>query len=140
MISYQRCDDLAKSAEMTLRNMRFYYEQFAVDWDHNKILQQITELENWDILYQGKVIGAIRLAFDEDGCYLRDLQVDEAFQNKGIGAQSLTETKRIALQSGADKLRLRVMKISPAINLYKRDGFNISQEDDRFYYMEQSLA
>ncbi|WP_202862805.1 GNAT family N-acetyltransferase [Microbulbifer sp. A4B17] len=89
MISYQRCSDLSKSAEMTYRNMRPYYEYHSVDWDQAKILEQIADLDNWDILYEGEVIGALRLAFDGHECYLRDLQVSEEFQSKGIGTEAI---------------------------------------------------
>ncbi|MCW8109729.1 GNAT family N-acetyltransferase [Alteromonas ponticola] len=138
-IEYRRCKDLSTSADITYRNMRPYYEYHSVNWDQDTILGAISSLENWDIIVQGQVIGALRLAFDVEGCYLRDLQVCEDFQNKGIGAKSLQQSKNLALQSGAAKLRLRVMKISPAFKLYKREGFAVTAEDEKFYYMEQSL-
>ncbi|NMH60060.1 GNAT family N-acetyltransferase [Alteromonas sp. MYP5] len=124
---------------MTYRNMRPYYQHYGVEWDEHTVWQHIQELENWDIVHLGQVIGAVRLAFDADGCYLRDLQIDAAFQNQGWGAESLQLAKRIAKDKGAIKLRLRVMKISPAINLYYRTGFGVSHEDERFYFMEQSI-
>lgn len=140
MISYQSTVNLSKSANITYDNMRSYYLHYSVDWELPKILEQIAELDNWDILSDGKLIGALRLSFDNDGCYLRDLQVSALFQNKGIGAEALTESKRLAQQLGANKLTLKVFKISPAYHLYKRKGFTVISEDQRFYYMEQKLS
>ncbi|NMP30047.1 GNAT family N-acetyltransferase [Thalassotalea sp. M1531] len=140
MISYQPAKNLSKSAEITYNNMRSYYEHYDVDWPQSKILEQIIDLDNWDILFDGQVIGALRLSFDRDTCHLRDLQVNKRFQNKGIGAMALAESTRLALNSGANKLSLKVFKISPAHHLYQRTGFKITSEDGRFYYMEQVIT
>lgn len=140
MISYRRSEDLSKSAEITYNNMRSYYEYYSVDWDAPKILAQISDIENWDILSNGNVVGALRLSFDNDECYLRDLQVSESFQNNGIGAKALMESNRLAIESGVYKIKLKVFKISPAHKLYSRNGFRVISEDERFYYMEQGLS
>lgn len=112
MVSYQQTDDLSASAKITYVNMRPYYEHYSVDWDCSKIEEQINDLINFDILFNDEVVGAIRLAFDNDCCYVRDLQVSEKYQNKGIGALALSESERLAIESGANRLRLRVFKIS----------------------------
>jgi len=140
VISYQPVCDLSKSAEITYKNMRPYYEHYLVDWEQPKILEQILSLDNWDILSDGEVVGVIRLSFDSNECYLRDLQVSEEFRNKGIGAAALAESTRLALASGAKKLKLRVFKISPAHHLYKRKGFKLVSEDEKFYYMEKATS
>ncbi len=140
MISFQPTVNLQSSAEITFENMRSYYEHYAVDWALPQVLEQITSLENWDILYDQEVIGAIRLAFDEEGCYLRDLQICEPFQNKRIGASAIAQCEQWAIKAEAKHLRLRVFKISPAHHLYKRVGFIVEREEDRFYYMSKTLC
>ena len=140
MISYQMANDLSKSAQITYNNMRSYYQHYLVDWQQAKILEQIVSLDNWDIIADGEVVGAIRLSFDNDECYLRDLQVIEEYRNKGIGAAALTESTRLAKNSAVKTLKLRVFKISPAHQLYKRHGFTLVSEDERFYYMEQKIS
>ena len=140
MISYRPTDDLLTSAAITYANMRPFYAHYSVDWQQPKILEQIVALDNWDILFNGELIGALRLSFDSDGCYLRDLQVSALFQNRGIGAEALAESVRLAQKSGAKKLKLRVFKISPAHRLYTKKGFNVVSEDERFYYMERKIS
>jgi GNAT superfamily N-acetyltransferase len=139
MVTYRTANDLSKSAKITYDNMRSYYAHYSVDWKQPKILEQIVGLDNWDILSSGEVIGALRLSFDNDGCYLRDLQVSALFQNKGIGAEALSEAMRLAKKYGAKKIKLRVFKISPAHHLYQRKGFTVVSDDERFYYMEQEI-
>jgi GNAT superfamily N-acetyltransferase len=68
------------------------------------------------------------------------VQVNAPFQNKGIGAHALAESLRLAKQSNAKKLSLKVFKISPAQRLYKREGFILVSEDERFYYMEKEIT
>ena len=120
--------------------MLSYYAQYSVDWEQPKILEQISDLDNWDILSDGEVIGAIRLAFNSNTCYLRDLQVCQNFQNQGIGALALAEAIRLAKSQGATKLKLKVFKISPAYRLYTRSGFTLINEDERFYYMAHNIT
>nr|WP_319556243.1 GNAT family N-acetyltransferase [uncultured Vibrio sp.] len=140
MVSYQQTEDLSASAKITYSNMRSYYEHYSVDWDCSTIEEQIRDLTNFDILFNGDVIGAIRLAFDNDGCYIRDLQVSEKYQNKGIGALALAECERLAIESGVNRLKLRVFKISPAFHLYERVGFVVDNSDDRFHSMSRIIS
>ncbi|MCD9496700.1 GNAT family N-acetyltransferase [Photobacterium carnosum] len=140
MVSYQKTDNLSASAKITYSNMCSYYEHYAVDWECSKIEEQIRDLVNFDILFNGKIVGAIRLAFDNDSCYVRDLQVSQMYQNKGIGAEALNECERLAFEFGVNRLRLRVFKISPAFHLYERAGFAIDSDDDRFYCMSRTIC
>ncbi|MFT5705523.1 MAG: GNAT superfamily N-acetyltransferase [Shewanella sp.] len=140
MISYQSTADLDVSADITYENMRSYYEHYSVNWEKTKIQEQIADLENWDILYNASVVGAIRLVFDNKECYIRDLQVSEKYQNKGIGMAALAECERLAIKASVNQLRLRVFKISPAYHLYKRAGFEIDKEEVRFFYMSKKVS
>ncbi len=139
-ITFLPSKDLEKAATFTFENMRVYYEQFAPDWNASKVLEVTSSLENYDILYQKEVVGVMRLQFENECCILRDLQVVATAQNKGIGYAALMEAKKRTLQANLNKLTLRVFKISPAVNLYKRFGFTIQSEDDRFYNMEVEVG
>ncbi len=139
MITFRPVKDLAKAARYTLTNMRPYYEQYSVEWDEAQIEKMTQALVNLDILLAGEPVGVIRLSFDSEGAYLRDLQVDQNYQNRGIGAYALAEANRLAKVQSVQVL-LRVFKHSPAVNLYKRQGFNITREDERFYYMSRAVS
>ncbi|GAM75171.1 acetyltransferase [Vibrio ishigakensis] len=137
MISYQPTTDFKASSQITYNNMRTYYEHYGVNWERSKIEEQIQGLQNWDVLMNGEVVGAIRLQFDAEGCYLRDLQVSAELQGQGIGREALAKVEELALQSGADFVRLRVFKISPAYQLYLRAGYAVDKQEDNFYYMSK---
>ncbi len=137
---YRHCMDLQASAQMTYNNMCIYYAQFAPDWDSDKIHQQIVSLDNWDIIDGEEVVGAIRLEFDEHTCFLRDLQVNSTKQNKGIGAEAIKFVIELALQNHCETLVLKVFKVSPAGRLYRRLGFKVTEEDERFYFMSLNIA
>ena len=139
-IRFLRSENLKRTANFTFENMRVYYEQFAPDWDASKVLEVISELENYDILYNGQVVGVMRLQFENECCVLRDLQVVTTVQNKGIGNAALQEAKRLTSNANLNKLKLRVLKISPAINLYERNGFIKQSEDERFFNMAAEVS
>ena len=139
-IGFLRSQNLKRTANFTFENMRVYYEQFAPDWDASKVLEMISELENYDIIYEGEVVGVMRLQFEKECCVLRDLQVVTTVQNKGIGKAALQEAKRLTSDANLNKLKLRVLKISPAINLYERNGFIKQSEDERFFNMAAEVS
>ena len=115
--------------------MRIYYERYSVDWDAEHIAEMTQSLDNLDILLGDSVIGVLRLHCEGDSCYLRDLQIMPSYQNRGFGKIVLNETKRRATNLNLNKLRLKVFKVSPAVNLYLRNGFIVEGEDERFYNM-----
>ncbi|QYK10908.1 GNAT family N-acetyltransferase [Shewanella mangrovisoli] len=120
--------------------MRPYYAQYYVDWDQAQIEQMTQELVNFDILFEEKLVGVVRLSFDIEACWLRDLQVDQSYQNRGIGSIAIAEAERLAKEHGFHILKLKVFKNSPAVHLYKRQGFGLTSEDDRFYYMSRAVS
>ena len=139
MISFQPASNLAAAAALTFSNMQSYYQHYGVDWDAQQIEAMTCDLVNLDILADGQVVGVMRLSFDETSCMVRDLQVDPRQQNQGIGAQALSEAKRLAQAKNLQRLQLRVFSISPAARLYRRFGFTLSHRDERFDYMELPL-
>lgn len=119
--------------------MRDYYAQFAPDWDESKVLSVTANLINYDIQIDGDTVGVMRLEYEGNTCILRDLQVIPSAQNKGIGSAAIKEAERLALEANSNSLTLRVFKISPAVSLYKRAGFIVQSEDDRFFNMVKPL-
>ena len=140
MVRFRLAEDLATAAHFTLSNMRPYYQHYSVDWDQAQIEEMTQQLANFDILFKEKPVGVIRLSFDAEECLLRDLQVEQHYQNRGIGAIALAEALRLATERCCKILKLRVFKISPAVHLYKRQGFDLTSEDERFYYMSRAVG
>ena len=140
MVTFRPAKDLAKAASFTLTNMRPYYEQYSVDWDEAQIEKMTQELVNFDILLNEQPVGVIRLSFDNEECYLRDLQVEQSHQNRGIGSHALAEAERLAKEHCSQILKLKVFKNSPAVHLYMRQGFGLTSEDERFYYMSRAVS
>ncbi|WP_334021276.1 GNAT family N-acetyltransferase [Alteromonas sp. S015] len=138
-ITFIPSTNLHKAAEFTFNNMRDYYARFAPDWDAEKVLGVTAELINYDIQVDSETVGVIRLQFEDDTCILRDLQVLPSEQNKGIGEAAIKKAEELALAAKAHLLTLRVFKISPAVSLYKKVGFVIKSEDDRFFNMAKPL-
>ena len=140
MITFRLAEDLTSAAELTLTNMRSYYELYSVEWSSSDIERMTKDLSNWEILLHDEPVGIMRLSFENEVCQVRDLQVSMRYQNQGIGSRALAEAERFAMESGARILKLRVFKCSPAVDLYRRSGFGIQSEDDRFFYMERAVS
>lgn len=140
MVTFRPAKDLAKAAHFTLSNMQPYYAQHSVDWDEAKIEKMTQDLVNLDILFDEKLVGVVRLSFDTEACWIRDLQVEQGYQNRGIGSIAIAEAQRLAKQHSSHLVKLKVFKNSPAVHLYTRKGFTLTSEDDRFYYMSRAVS
>jgi len=81
----------------------------------------------------------MRLQFENECCALRDLQGVATVQNKGIGKAALQEAKRLTFNANLNQVKLRVLKISPAINIYERNGFIKQCEDEHFFNMAAEI-
>ena len=139
MLSFKPCRDLQASAHITFANMQTYYAHFGVDWLVETIVEKIQPLENWDILLNGDVVGAMRMSYDDTTGLLCDLQVKSSHQNLGLGAAALAHAELLIRQRHLGGLRLRVFKISPAHRLYSRHGYSVDSDDERFYHMSKIL-
>ena len=83
----------------------------------------------------GKPIG-IRVVEREPDCIqLAQIFILPAHQGRGIGSklieQLLAEARSVGLP-----LRLRVLRVNPAFNLYQRMGFKVVEETPERYFME----
>ena len=62
------------------------------------------------------------------------IQLEPEFQGHGLGTEILRSLQQSAQFAGA-QLSLHVLKVSPALRLYERLGFNIVGEEDGMYAM-----
>jgi ribosomal protein S18 acetylase RimI-like enzyme len=72
----------------------------------------------------------------DDGLFVAQLFVDGPFQGRGIGTEVMNQLigEAAALNQ---PVSLAVVKINPAIRLYRRLGFRTTHEDDRKFYMKR---
>lgn len=106
----------------------------------NVLAQAVGFREQW-VLAQVRIItldssdvGWLQSTMRSDGLFVGQLFVDGPFQRRGIGTEVMH--RLIAEATGLNQsVRLAVVKINPALRLYERLGFRITDEDDRKFYM-----
>jgi GNAT superfamily N-acetyltransferase len=91
----------------------------------------------WIIVADGQNIGYIVMAFDYSleycgrGAWVDEVFVRRSYRGRGIGAQTLDFFCQQAAQLGVTAVHLEVNHGNPAIELYRRHGF----EDHQRYLM-----
>ena len=88
------------------------------------------------IIINNEKIGTLKCKVCEDKLEIMQIQIDPAFQGKGLGRLVI---KQILQESNVKRVELSVLKENPAINLYKRLGFTITGEDEFEYFMQTQL-
>lgn len=139
MPQFIKTKDLDSSAQLTLANMQVYYDMYDVDWVISDVRIAISNLDNYDVVLDGEVIGAIRLAYDAVRCHLRDIQIKATHQGKGYGALVIAKVVELAKEKQLSYVDLKVFKRSPAYRLYERLDFVVEGEDDKFYQMRLAV-
>lgn len=81
----------------------------------------------WSVIYSARYILAPRISL-KDSVHIDQIAVGRDFQNQRIGAQLLQFAQDRAKELGFCSINLRVRADNPAINLYKRFGFEVYRE------------
>jgi 2-amino-4-hydroxy-6-hydroxymethyldihydropteridine diphosphokinase len=131
-------DDL-EWLELFYESMMRPYVELTHEWDSTKFREDFDPQIIKVIQADGIDIGMMKVEEREDCIYLGDLQIDRAYQNKGIGTNLIKTVIRSA--SIVNKpVRLRVLKGNPAKGLYIRLGFQFIQALDNAYILERKSA
>lgn len=81
-------------------------------------------------------VGWLQSSIEDDGLFIAQLFVEGPFQGRGIGTEVMSRLIADALHAN-QAVVLAVVKINPALRLYERLGFHITDEDDRKYYLKR---
>lgn len=130
-----RRSDIEFIYELRTETMKEYFEQ-AGGWDEREQRDYAgAHIENTKIIVvDGRDAGVIKVLPQSGGLDLHQFQILPGFQNRGIGGLLIGEILQEAAGAGAD-VTLDVLKVNPALRLYKRMGFRITSEDEHNYYM-----
>lgn len=125
------------------RAMRPMVERTYGEW--NAIRQRAkfdsrTETDVRIVLHRGERVGAVHLEDKPDGSlYVGLIEVDPAFQNRGLGAAVLNRLASEAAASGR-AVTLSVRPANTAKRLYERVGFEITHADETHLHMRRETA
>ena len=124
---------------------RVYFEQMTLTIETLKLnreghaagfQQQWIPTQVQIITLDGSDIGWLQTIQRSDELFLAQFFVDGPFQRRGIGTNVLGRLIEEAARAGLP-LRLGVVKSNPAVRLYQRLGFRMTDEDDRKFYMRR---
>lgn len=137
-----QAEDFDFARQLYFETMRWAIERLF-GWDQ---AHQEANFDGWfdfdevDIIVaDGVDVGWIQQREDGGAIFLGSIYVIPEMQKKGIGTrviQTLLDRGRQRSQA----VTLAVMKINPAIALYKRLGFRITDEDEHKFYMKADLT
>ncbi len=109
-------------------------------WDEEEqrqfYAQEWQKLKPSVILYDNKRIGTICVWNDDESLHIERFYIQPEYQNKGIGSHLVKTILDKADKEGL-MAKLHVLKINPAVSLYKRLGYEVTGEDEIMYQMER---
>ncbi|OKY26368.1 GNAT family N-acetyltransferase [Thalassotalea sp. PP2-459] len=136
--TFRKAVDTDISYLITLRKETMNEHLFTAGlvYSDQQHLARITEYfeDSYIICFKDVAIGLIKLAQSTGKWHIRQLQIAQEFQGKGLGTRLLA-----LLQDKASQLHvpisLNVLFKNPAIKLYKRAGFVVVGENALEYQM-----
>jgi GNAT superfamily N-acetyltransferase len=134
--------DLPFARDTYLGTMRYITDRLP-DWDEARHIARFAEgflLDEVRIIVRtDNDIGWLQVSESDDEIFLKQIFLQPESQRKGIGSQLITDLLERGSRTGKP-VRLGVVKINPAVELYKRHGFVITSEDEFKFYMEKRPA
>ena len=131
--------DLAFCESLNRDNMSEYLAARGIHWDTRRFHASWTEFENLIIQLEAQDVGLLRLASEQNGLGLRDLQILPKHQSHGIGSWAVGQAQAIAAERGLQRLQLRVYEENPAKQMYSRLGFKTELVTDGTAHMVYEL-
>lgn len=113
-------DDVRYCYTLATRNMSRYTH------DQRTFTQYKSEFNPKDcriVWYRGRRFGYVEFEKKKDGWHLWDLQLSTPLRRKGLGSALLHYVEREVKKKGGAQIVLNVYKENPAVNLYKRFGY-----------------
>jgi GNAT superfamily N-acetyltransferase len=133
-----RNEDFHFARQLYFETMRWAIERLF-GWDQAR---QEAAFAGWfhsdevDIIVANGIdVGWIQRREDRGAIFLGSIYVVPEMQRKGIGTRVIQSLLDLGRQR-SQPVALAVMKINPAIALYKRLGFRITDEDEYKLYMK----
>ncbi len=125
--------------ELTKKNCYDYLSN-TIGWDEERHRQEPKFPERYLMLFdQNDRIGFLSLRSQSDCLYLETLQLIQQYQRQGIGTKLIEFVEDIARNKAKDKIQLRVIKGNPAQSLYRRNGFEIVEDQEWCFLMKKVL-
>jgi ribosomal protein S18 acetylase RimI-like enzyme len=133
-----RKEDFDFARQLYFETMRWAIERLF-GWDQAR---QEATFAGWfnadevNIIVANEIdVGWIQQREDGGAIFLGSIYVVPEMQRKGIGTRVIQSLLALGRQR-SQPVALAVMKINPAIALYKRLGFRITDEDEYKFYMK----
>ena len=124
--------DFEFAEALTRTNMHDYYRRHGLMWRRDMFLASWNESENYVIECGGAAVGTLRIDDEGAALHVRDVHVIPTFRNRGAGTFALRAAYEFARRRGYRMLQLRVFVDNPAIALYTRLGFRLTNSDGEF--------
>lgn len=101
------------------------------DFHKNHFLAKETEI----IQFDNQDVGFVVIKFLENQARIEEINIIKKYHNNGIGTKIISDVQTKALKLNLP-VWLQVLKVNPAINLYKRLGFTITTENATHFQMQ----
>ena len=83
-----------------------------------------------------QIIGFFQVQYRKDLTYIKNIQIQKEFQEKGIEVRILKTIQNEANEKKLPKLQLKILQNNPEIELFENFGFRITEKLKYSYIME----
>ena len=103
-------------------------------WNSGVFSENFDAEETSIITYCSEDVGMLKVKRHEDHIYLADILIKPEFQGRGFGTALISELISESKLKNIP-LKLRVLKVNPALELYTKLGFSIESENDHAVFL-----
>jgi ribosomal protein S18 acetylase RimI-like enzyme len=124
--------------DLSFANMRWFVEKHWGGWKDELFFANKENVIIFEM--EAKRVGFFEVAAEGTVMRLRNIQVMQDMQGRGIGKHMMEIALRMTEKRGLSKMILRVFIDNPAVGFYEHLGFCETERDENSIVMEKELA
>jgi len=125
---------------LMLENMGSYHETHNIPWDPDWVDLNYRDKDNYSLYLGTAWVGFVSLEWLETSVFVHTLQIQPADQGLGLGNQVFQWLRTQAARRGMQRIGCRSFRDNPALELYRRLGFAVVEEQGALVEMELKLT
>lgn len=132
-------DGYVRAFELMRKNMMAYHSEHNIPWDQSWVEANYRDKDNYSVKFRYAWIGFLSLEWRESELYIHTFQLVESVQGSIHGYRAFQWILAEAAGRGVSEISCKSFKDNPAVDIYKKIGFEVVGISSLFIDLHMSI-
>ncbi len=133
-------DEYARAFELMHTNMIVYHTEHNIPWNQSWIEANFRDKDNYSVTHHSIWVGFLSLQWSESELYIHTFQLVKPVQGSIVGYRVFQWILAEAAGRGVSEIACKSFKDNPAVDIYKKIGFEVVDTSKLFIDFQMSIA